>query len=109
MTRGHQTPQKLIKYQLHINEEMICQIHGGSGKFNICKASVPLSHARTDFDSTMPVQSYLANHSRMVWTRHPHHSHDLTKVNILLFRTEKTALRKHTMISRVSRRRQHNY
>jgi len=45
MTRGHQTPPKSIKYQPHINHKMICQIHGGSGKINICNASVPMSHA----------------------------------------------------------------
>jgi hypothetical protein len=30
MTRGHQTTPKSIKYELHINQEMIFQIHGGS-------------------------------------------------------------------------------
>jgi DNA-binding CsgD family transcriptional regulator len=45
MARGQQMTTKLIKYQLHINQEMICQILGGSGKINICNASVLLSHA----------------------------------------------------------------
>jgi hypothetical protein len=39
MARGHQTTLKLIKYQLHINKEMICQIQEGSGKIKICNAS----------------------------------------------------------------------
>jgi len=45
IARGPQTTPKLIKYQPHINQEMSCQIHGGSRQINICNASGPLSHA----------------------------------------------------------------
>jgi hypothetical protein len=52
----------------------------------------------------MPVQSFLAIHSRMVETRNPHNSPELRPDNFFLFPTEKTALKEDFMVSTASRR-----
>jgi hypothetical protein len=58
-------------YHMHISQETTCQIiHESSVKIRICKASVPSSHGLTNFDSTMPVKSFLAFHGTMVETIH---------------------------------------